>query len=511
MADIFISYARKDRARIEALAAALEAEGLSIWWDQQIAGGSEFSKDIERELRNAKAVIVAWSEASSSSSWVKDEATIAAEEKKLVAISLDGELPPIGFRQYHTLDFKDGDAAAFKNILRSVLLKLDPDEKETGSAASPQTVHNVTNKKPVLLVLAGIAAILGVGLVGSQLLNGNRSADNADEGLELAEIEARAASANYNSIAVLAFADLSANRDQEYFSDGIAEELLNLLAKKTDLSVAARTSSFAFKGRNESINTIGAALNVDTVLEGSVRKAGGRLRITAQLIDVRTGFHLWSETYDRELADIFALQDEIANAIVNSLPAIVGDVAQPNPQRVNDDAYDLFLQGRHQLALRTPGSIEAAKTLFEQSLAIDPNFGPAWAELATAALLLSAGQSTYGDLTQAEVLEIAEPAVEKAFELGPTSAETQVANAFLKGFVGDRAASLASYQRAIELNPSVANARHLLYLGLMNAGDFAGAFEVIDRAVELDPLSAISLWKTTSILSLPVADFDDAS
>ena len=292
---------------------------------------------------------------------------------------------------------------------------------------------------------------------------------------------------------MLAFADLSPEADQEYFSDGIAEELLNVLARETSLRVAARTSSFAFKGKEESISAIGQALNVDAVLEGSVRKAGEKLRITAQLIDAQSGFHLWSQTYDRELTDIFTIQDEIAKAIVGSLPSSEAPREVAAVQQANREAYDLFLQGRHLLLRRTKPSIEEALTLFDRAVEIDPDYAPGWSGLGMSALLLRKGPGTYGDWTYEQVSAIARPAISKALALNPQLADAHTANGLFLSNEGKFTESIAAYRRAIELNPSTPNARHLLYLVLLGEGHFREAYEVIDAAAAFDPLSAITL------------------
>ena len=500
MADIFISYARQDRARIERLAGQLEAEGHSIWWDRHIAGGAEFSKDIERELQSAKAVIVGWSKGANESRWVKDEAGLAANAGKLIAISLDGSEPPIGFRQFHALDYTKPDSAAFAELTRSIALKLSLPARETQSVAAGR------DRKKTLAIVAGLAVgALAFGYAIISNLTQNTAAP--DDAARRASIVSDTAGpppdvSEYESIAVLAFSDLSPEQDQEYFSDGVSEELLNVLARETDFRVAARTSSFSFKGKDETIASIGAALNVDAVLEGSVRKSGERIRVTAQLIDVQSGYHLWSDTFDRDLADVFQVQDEIARSIVRSLPSNAPAAQIGASPSTNDNAYDLFLQGRHQLTRRTRLSIEHAKTLFEQALSDDPDYAPAWAGLATATLLLVEGQSTYGDLTREETEAIAAPAIEKALALDPNLAEAYTAQGLLLGQKGDISGSAEAQRKAIELNPSVANTRHLLYLVLTSDGAFEEAFRVIDDAVVRDPLSAITLENHVASLLL---------
>lgn len=476
------------------MAAALTAEGYSVWWDRHLAGGDEFSAEIEKELSAAKAVIVAWSVDGSKSRWVKDEAGIAAGAGKLVAVSLDGSEPPIGFKQFHAIDFGDASDAVFAEVKRSVGLKINPaagpkTEATVLTATSAKPSQGDSRKKLAIAAAVTIAALFAGIIVIRGLQNPATPAGEITP--EIAAADAQQSTGDYRSIAVLAFTDLSPQGDQEYFSDGIAEELLNVLARDTTLRVAARTSSFAFKGKEQSIGVIGKALNVDAVLEGSVRKAGDQLRITAQLIDVQSGFHLWSQTYDRELTDVFAIQDEIAQAIVGSLPSSGASHKVTAVRQTNREAYDLYLQGRHHLMRRTRPSIERANALFERSVAIDPTYAPAWAELAMSTLLLRRGPGTYGNLDLSEVIAIAGPEIDKALTLDPALAEAHVASGLFKVNKGDSRGALTAYRRAIELNPSTPNARHLLYITLLRNGEFREAFEVIDEAAAFDPLSGI--------------------
>ncbi|MEO1243217.1 MAG: TIR domain-containing protein [Pseudomonadota bacterium] len=500
MADIFISYARADRDKIEKLASALETQGYSVWWDRHIVGGAEFSKDIETALNAAKAVVVAWSAEANESRWVKDEAGIAANSGKLVALSLDGSEPPIGFKQFHAIDFSSPSNEAQSDLLRSLAIKF---EQPAPVEASPDIVSRVgSNDAPrqsgrALLIATGlaVAALSILYFAANNIFTGPQEKIDSDvaQNAQTPSDTVAAPTGDYSSIAVLAFSDLSPDQDQEYFSDGISEELLNVLARETDLRVAARTSSFAFKGKNENVSAIGDALNVDAVLEGSVRKAGDQLRITTQLIDTRTGFHLWSDTFDREFSDVFAIQDEIARSIVASLPSSGKASAVDSITQTNSDAYDLFLRGRHHLLLRTRSSIEQARMLFERAVELDPDYAPAWAELAMSIMLLQKGVSTYGDFSVAEVVANAAPVIEKALALNPGLAEAHVAKGLLYASKGDWRRAIPHYKKGIELNPSTANGRHLLYLALVTDGEFREAFEVIDRAAEFDPLSALIL------------------
>ena len=235
------------------------------------------------------------------------------------------------------------------------------------------------------------------------------------------------------SIAVLPFADLSAERDQEYFSDGIAEEILNALSKVGGLHVPARTSCFAFRGATVDAREIGRRLGVETLLDGSIRKAGKRLRISVQLIDARNGYLLWSERFDREIEDVFAIQDEIARSVLESLGLALTEreeVRFLKPSTANIEAYEFYLRGRKLYHKWTRKSVEFARQMFERAVSIDPNFAAAWAGLANA----------YVDLFRwgrnAEDLEQAQRASVRALKLNPNSAKRMFRSAKRSQFNG---------------------------------------------------------------------------
>lgn len=287
------------------------------------------------------------------------------------------------------------------------------------------------------------------------------------------------------SIAVLPFADMSPEQDQEYLSDGIAEELLNLLVKIPDLQVAARTSSFSFKGKDVKIADVARELNVAHVLEGSVRKAGDRVRITAQLIQADNGFHLWSETYDRTLDDVFAIQDEISVAVVEALKIqLLG--AAPKSVEVNPQAYALYLQGRYFAGRRTQKDLENAAEAFQQALEIDPTYAAAWAGLSRV-YSMQAGQ-TYIDLHQGTAQ--ARQAAEKALDLDPEAAAGYVAKASIQvTYDWDWSGAEASLNRALALAPGDVDALTMMGELKRNLGDLDAAIELDRHAVALDPLS----------------------
>ena len=299
---------------------------------------------------------------------------------------------------------------------------------------------------------------------------------------------AAAAPADEKSIAVLPFVDMSQGKDQEYFSDGITEEILNALTRIEGLKVAGRTSSFHFKGRNESLGAIGAALGVAHVLEGSVRKQGERIRITAQLVKVSDGFHLWSQNYDRKLDDIFAVQDEISVAIASALSSqLMGAAHGANDAGLIDPkAYDAYLRARRELAQRTGEDILQAAALFESATKLQPDFAAAFAGRARA-LALAWGYlgMRAGDDHGTQAVR----AAERALALDPGNAEAHSALGFVYLMYQWRwAESERETERAIELAPNdaeVANFAGDMYRAL---GDFDSASRWERRAIELDPL-----------------------
>ncbi len=293
------------------------------------------------------------------------------------------------------------------------------------------------------------------------------------------------------SIAVLPFANMSADPDQEYFCDGLAEEIINALTQLKDLHVVARTSAFSFKGEKMDVREIGRKLNVATVLEGSVRKAGNRLRITGQLVKVADGYHLWSERFDRELDDIFAIQDEITLAIVDRLrPKLFGKekAALARRQTVNIEAYNLYLQGRWFQSQSTSEGLKKAIDYFEQAIEREPDYAPAYAGLCDSYYTLP----FYGAYAPKQVLPKAREAALKALQLDDTLADAHRSLGGIKSsYDWDWEAGEREFKRAIELNPGHAPSHHAYAFLLMYVGRHAEAIKEIERALELDPLALL--------------------
>ncbi len=287
------------------------------------------------------------------------------------------------------------------------------------------------------------------------------------------------------SIAVLPFADLSPGKDQEYFSDGLAEELIHSLVKMQGLQVAARTSSFQYKGKNEDLRVIGKKLNVATVLEGSVRKQGQRVRVSAQLVQVSDGFHLWSEAFDRDLTDIFAVQEEIARSVAGSLRLTLLGEKAPAPHAMSIEAYDAYLQGKYFHARLTKENLERAIAYYEQATSLDASYAPAWAALSRAH---SVQAGAYGPVQE---YSVAREAAERALALDPSLADAHAAIGEIKLLYDwDWAGADAAYQRALVLEKGNAEIVERAASLTATLNRFEEALALSRRAVELDPLQA---------------------
>jgi adenylate cyclase len=353
-------------------------------------------------------------------------------------------------------------------------LKLDKDVDRS------QPVPHHTGQKLDRAIIVVLALALGYFAIDKFVIDPARDAAREALITERAQTEAIIGSFGQNSLAVLPFVNMSNDVENEYFSDGVAEEVLNLLAKIPDLRVISRSSSFSFRGKDIDIPSIAEQLNVALVLEGSVRRYGDQVRITAQLIEARSDTHLWSETYERELVDVFAIQDEISAAIVESLRDTINlevDKAPRTTAAVGTEAHDAYLRGRYLLAQR---EVSGAAREFEKAISLDPDYALAHAQLAIAYWL--------GDLgTKA-------PAhAERAMALDPSIAEAHAAAGVLSWGEGDFQGALKHFEKAIQINPNYAD----VYTWMANIltgslGRYAEANAIQEKAVQLDPLSWVA-------------------
>ena len=312
------------------------------------------------------------------------------------------------------------------------------------------------------------------------------------------------------SVAILPFTDLSENGDQDYFCDGLAEEILNALAAIRGMRVASRTSSFRFRDSATDARDIGRALNVAAIMEGSVRKSGERVRVTAQLIDAGNGYHLWSENYDRRLEDIFAIQEEIARSIVGALRVSLKtpeslDFERNAPSDVR--AYDFYLRGRQLQAMKSTFTWTAAPEMFRRAIDLDPHYAQAHAGLADALVELLLWRLARPE----DVLEEALAASRRALELAPDLAEAHVAHANTLHLTGSHAAAEAAFAKAIALNPNLYEAHYYFARHLFASGQDARAVEEFEAAhrARPDEFQALSLAVMPALATGEVARADD--
>jgi non-specific serine/threonine protein kinase len=287
------------------------------------------------------------------------------------------------------------------------------------------------------------------------------------------------------SIAVLPFRNLSPDPENEFFTDGMTEEILGALSKIRALRVASRTSSFAFKGRNEDVREIGRALGVGAILEGSVRRSGSRMRVSVQLAKAEDGYQLWSDRFDRELADVFAVQDEIAEKVAAALRLVLTDSEKQNIRRIpteNLEAYECYLKAREVLRLLHEKSFSAARRLFERAAALDPDFAPAWIGVVESCYWIYIWRGK-----DPEQLEAARKAAAKALEIAPDLAEAHVAQGLTWFMLADNAAAHRSFQRAIELDPKSFDAHYFAARAWVSQGKLEEAAASFERASEVCP------------------------
>ncbi len=463
---VFISYARADRSRVAPLAAALSAQGFDVWWDALIEGGAGFAKMIEAKLNAADAVIVVWSATSVESDWVRDEAAHARDRKRLVPVSLDGTEPPLGFRQYHTVDLSKWrgrpDASEIAGIVAGI--------SGTGLAA-PAVVKATArrfSRRTALATGGGALAAVAGGLVVFNPFGGGSVA---------------------NSVAVLPFANMSGDKEQIYFSDGLSEEIRSALARNPALKVAAPTSANTFRDRAADAKVIGSKLGVAFLLEGSVRRAGDVVRIAAELVDAKTGFSKWSQSFDRQLTDVFAVQSEIAAVVADALAVRVAAAKQTVGGTTNVAAYDAFLKGR--ALFNSDGGEEtdrAALAQFDAAIAADSKYAAAYAARSRSLATIANQYAKAIELKSLnqDVLATAQTAVELAPDLA--SAQLALGQAYFTGQL-DIPDARGPFERAGQLGAGDADILVLYAFFVACSANADDAIKAVKRAIELDRLN----------------------
>ena len=458
MADVFVSYARADKARVAPLVAAIEAKGWSVWWDPEITPGQEFDDQIEAEIDAARAVLVIWTPVSVVSRWVRGEAREAAERGILVPVRFEQARLPMDVRAIHTTDL-DGWGE-------------DP--------ASPQAQE----------FLRALAAMIA----RSQSTQASKPTD------------APAASSDKKpppryTICVLPFANMSGDPDQEYFSDGITEDIITDLSKVSALAIASSNSAFLYKGKHVDIQRVVRELKVSHVLEGSVRKAGGRVRINAQLIEGASNNHVWAERYDRDASDIFAIQDEISQAIVKALKLrLLPEEKKAIERRGTNsvEAHDLYLMARQIYVTNQEADERASKAIVHlcaRATEIDRNYAQAWA-------LMAIGSRTLHVLGVGSDDGMA--AAEKALALNPDLAEAHAVKASILLMKGRTDTAADEVAIALKLDPEsyeVNRAAGRLNYQLHRYEDAIRLFEKAAGLIDADLHSASMLISSYNALN----------
>jgi TolB-like protein/thioredoxin-like negative regulator of GroEL len=494
---VFISYASADVAVADSVVASLESHGLQCWIaPRDVRAGALYAEAIVRAISDAKALILVLSANSVASAHVGKEVERASSKRRpVIALRID-EAPLSPALEYflsesHWIDARTGGMDAALAKLVAAIREPERDAPAIIPAAAARASAGTASASPprsprfrILLVagLAVVAVALGALLAGKFWLTKRVTAQRPTS--------VATSAVNDKSIAVLPFTDMSENKDHEYFADGMAEEILDLLAKLPGLAVIGRTSSFQFKGKNEDLRTIGKQLNAAYVLEGSVRNSGDQVRITAQLINTRTGTHEWSDTYDRHIGDVLKLQDAIAAAVVRELQLTV-DSGYLNSRATlkSAEAYDLMLRGRHAADRFDKEGLDEAVALFKQALDRDPTSVDAAAGLAYTYYNLGA----YGFQAPAVAYEQSRRAATNVLKLDPSSesAHWTLGSIHLL-YDWNWAAADQDYQQVAALAPGTGDARNgKAWLALV-LGRWDEGLSQITAALAQDPLNPVS-------------------
>jgi len=463
---VFLSYASEDAEAAARICTSLRNAGIEVWFDQnELRGGAAWDSAIKKQIRTCALFvpIISANSRARGEGYFRFEWKLAVDRSHLMAAEKAFLLPVV-------IDATDEVDARVPEKFHEVQWTWLSDGE-----TSPAFVEQVSR----LLAFGGYVPA------------GAAPATSRPMAPAVPTPSVPQNPCSEQSIAVLPFVDMSQNKDQEYFSDGLTEELIGLLTRVPELRVPARTSCFYFKSKQTTITEIARALNVAHVLEGSVRKAGNTIRIAAQLIRADTGFHLWSQTYDRTLDDIFKVQDEIAGSVVHSLcDALLSAALPARSASLNSEAYQLYLRGHFHWNRRSPEEFRKAITFFQQAIAVDPDYALAFTGLADCYSLLP----IYDRLSKAtETMPQAKTAILRALAIDDNLAEAHASlGLILAIFDFDWLAAERQYQRAIELSPNSPVPHQRYGELLVNTGRFDAGLAEGRHAVDLDPLSQVA-------------------
>jgi adenylate cyclase len=505
MADAFISYASPDIAVANAVVAALESHGIRCWVaPRDVTPGALYADEIIRSINKVRAFVLVLSANAVASPHVGKEVERASSKRRpIITLKVDSTSLTTALEYFLSesqwVDVQhDGTEAAFAKLVAAVQRQLTPTSSEGDRAQIMPATHerHTAVVRPTrrwvrrsLATGAVIAVIVAFSFLDKPGLS-KRSArqpavvsTTSTPALVTLEMPEK-------SVAVLPFVDMSQTHDQEYFSDGLSEELIDMLAKVPELRVPARTSSFFFKGKQVTVVDIARQLGVAHLLEGSVRKSGNRLRVTAQLIRADNGYHLWSETYDRQLDDVFKVQDEIATAVVSALKvSLLESSITKSAGTENIEAYNFYLQARSiYLRANTQSDYQNVVEYLHRALLVDPKFANAWASLSIA---LAVGVESF-NFPAKPTLDEARDAARRAIELNPKLAEARTALARLLMIDElDIRGGGAALQQALQLDGKNSLALALSSDLAAQKGDFEKAIELVSKSIAVDPVNPI--------------------
>ena len=512
---VFLSYASEDAAAAERIATALRSAGIEVWFDKSaLRGGDVWDQTIRKQIKTCALFIPIISRHTHDrvEGYFRLEWKLAVDRSHLIAPDRtfllpvvidntreDDERVPDKFRDVHWTRLPGGETPdAFVERVRPLVSPEPCPEPATNRSAVTVSVASTSARPPTRwkAALLGIftVAVVGVGWLVVDRILGSKHASGGSGSAPAAQ-SAAATTAAFNppshSIAVLPFVNMSGDASQSYFSDGLTEELLNSLSRINELQVAARTSSFSFQGEHPDIATVAHKLNVAAVLEGSVRRSAHTVRITAQLVNGSTGYHLWSQTYDRDLGDVLALQAEIATAVASALKVtLLGDEAakiELGGTR-NPAAFDAYLRASKTWVMQHGAKeMQAAIASYDEALRLDPKYALAYAGRSLA-LGIAGYASQFTGQARRDAVDKAEADARKAIELAPDLAESHLALASVLEGSFDFEAAGKEYDRALSLGPG--NVRLLRIYGpfAVNMGWTDAGLTALRRGVVLDPL-----------------------
>jgi TolB-like protein/Tfp pilus assembly protein PilF len=509
--DVFVSYASQDVVVANAVVVALERAQISCWIaPRDVVPGALYADGIIRAITDSKVFVLVLSQSAIASNHVSKEVERASSKRRpIVALRTDAA-PLTPALEYFLSESQwiDVDAArpekAVTQAVNAVRRHMAGEHAIDPRADSniPHMPKSLGNGGRVGMQLPGRRSIAVIALVGVLVLAGayfmvDRFGGLTHKAQSLAASVPVAPAAvpatpviSEKSVAVLPFIDMSEKKDQEYFSDGLSEELIDMLTKVSDLRVPARTSSFYFKGKSEDIPTIAKRLSVAHVLEGSVRKSGNHMRITVQLVRADTGYHLWSQTYDRKVDDIFKVQDEIAGAVVKALKiSLMGGTLPESAGTQNVEAYNLYLQSRAiHLRAKSRSDFEKEVEYLRKAIDADPRFANAWASLATALSV----QAQYNYVPARQAVEESRRAANRALELNPRlpDAHTALARIYMSNDLDIRTVE-AQVQLALALAPNNSYALATAANLASSKGEFDKAIDLAQRSIDSDPVNPV--------------------